>query len=58
MKMGKIKTFISENKGLVFGGLTMVTVVVGAMIVNNSEFMKGCRELILANEEGRLEKDF
>lgn len=56
--MGKIKTFISENKGLVFGGLTMVTVVVGAMIVNNSEFMKGCRELILANEEGRLEKDF
>jgi hypothetical protein len=56
--MKKIKTFINENKELVFTGLTMLTVGTVIVIVNNSEFMKGARELMIANKEGRLETDF
>jgi hypothetical protein len=56
--MKNVKKFISENKTLILSGVTIVVVSAIALIGNNSEFMKGCRELMDADREGRLETDF
>lgn len=56
--MKKIKAFVSEHAEEILIGLAVATIVVVTIVLNNSEFIKGAKELMVAQDEGRLTKDF
>jgi hypothetical protein len=56
--MKKIKTLVSDNVELILCGLAIASIVVITIVINNTEFIKGAKELMVAQDEGRLTTDF
>jgi len=58
MKKIDIVKCVKEHKKEILYGALIIAGITLVIVVNNSDFMKGARELMQAAEEGRLQTDF